>query len=303
MYRFRGKRPYTVNAGWKNTFFFIVLFFMACLPGFLTAQTILPGDGFAPGWMKEGKVRLFQKEDLFNYIDGGAELFHEFGFMSLYVQEYCKGEEELVLELYRMTEPAAALGVYLLKKGHEKSVPGVACRHSGNAFQILAVKGDYFITVRNYSGNDETAASMARLVNRTADTIQSGTPVDLSGLLPKQDLIPESMALFRGPYALEPVFTFGEGDVLLLNGKVFGVLADYQVGDAVITRLIIPYGTEEAARAAFDNLCNNLDSYLEKMRQTSQELVFKDYQGKYGRARFEQNRLTIEIHLPVLPNG
>ncbi len=36
---------------------------------------VLPPDGFAPGWAKADKPRRFQKTDLFNYINGGAELF------------------------------------------------------------------------------------------------------------------------------------------------------------------------------------------------------------------------------------
>jgi len=62
-----------------------------------------PGDEFAPGWRRYQTPMVFSAKDLYGYIDGGAELFFEFGFSELTVQRYRCGERELSLDLYRMT--------------------------------------------------------------------------------------------------------------------------------------------------------------------------------------------------------
>jgi hypothetical protein len=74
---------------------------------------------------------VLAQKDMYGYIDGGAELFFEFGFSELTVQRYRCGERELSLDLYRMTGPDAALAVYLAKKGEERPVPGVEDRNTG----------------------------------------------------------------------------------------------------------------------------------------------------------------------------
>ncbi len=46
-------------------------------------QVCLPEDDFLPQWKKEEKIIRFSPENLFNYINGGSELFLEFGFKEL----------------------------------------------------------------------------------------------------------------------------------------------------------------------------------------------------------------------------
>ncbi len=41
---------------------------------------LIPPDGAAPGWTRAGTQRVYGPGELYNYIDGGAELFLEFGF-------------------------------------------------------------------------------------------------------------------------------------------------------------------------------------------------------------------------------
>ena len=91
----------------------------------------LPGAGFHPGWKPAGKARIYAAKNLYGYINGGAELFLEFGFTGLTVQRYGRGEEKLSLDLYEMVSADAALAVYLAKKGEERPVAGVTGRSTG----------------------------------------------------------------------------------------------------------------------------------------------------------------------------
>jgi hypothetical protein len=114
--------------------------------------------------------------------------------------------------------------------------------------------------------------------------------------------VPGSHRLFRGPYALEPIYTFGEGDVLQLGGRIFGALADYRDGSGrTWTRLVIPYPDAETARQAFRHLRDHLDSYLKVVREGPDRLAFRDYRSEYGQVRREGSLLQLDIHLQVLP--
>ncbi len=261
----------------------------------------MPESGFAPGWIKDGEARHFSQNDLYGHINGGAELFLEFGFEKLTVQHYAKDDAELILDVYRMENPLAALGIYLKKAGKENPVAEIEARNTGNRFQLLALKSEYYIQVSNYAGDQNLHTAMINLMQATLKQIPEKEIKNSWQYLPDKKRIPGSELLIRGPYALQPVYTFGKGDVFQLNGEIFGMLADYEVNGAKKTVIVIPYPDLEKARAVFDHLINNLDPYLETLEKTDDALLFKDFQNKFGLLKLNDAVITAEIHLSEKP--
>jgi hypothetical protein len=263
---------------------------LACIVGgpFAAAQTpasppAIPETTFAAGWAKAGALRTFTGQDLFNQIDGGAELFLEFGFVRLRLQAYARGKSELTLNAYEMESAASALGVYLMKMGQEAPFAGIAARNSSEEVQLTIVKGRYFIQVDNLgevaASRTETVALANAFLTGVADE-PIRAPLDA---LPAEGKRPGSERLIRGPYGLQPYFTFGEGDVLSLGGRIFGALAEYRMADgAAFTRLIIPYPGPEAAAATLDYLKANLDPYIKVTADRPDGFDFVDFQAKKG---------------------
>jgi hypothetical protein len=261
-------------------------------------------DQFAPGWNKSEAMLRFVKNDLYGHIDGGAELFHELGFDELLVQRYTKGEQELSLEIYVMSSNESALGIYLTKCGKERPNPAVKARHTANRTQFTLLRSNYFIQINNTYGDSAIVPDMTTLANRVIERIPEGKPVTLFGLLPKEDLVPGSALLVRGQFGLQPIFTFGPGDILMLNGEVFGVVADYKNKTGVTwTRLLIDYPDTARAQTAFDNLVAKLDNTLVVQHRSADRFSFKDYQSKYGSAVLTGKLLDIHLHLPSDPSA
>ncbi len=76
-------------------------------------------DGI-PGWKRQGPPERFNKEGLYGYIDGGAEIVLQYGFRELAVFKFKPAagpaaSKELVLEIYRMASGEAAFGLYSTK--------------------------------------------------------------------------------------------------------------------------------------------------------------------------------------------
>jgi len=51
----------------------------------------LPEISLLDQWTPDRDPRLYEGEDLFAFINGGAEIYHEYGFERVIVQEYKKG--------------------------------------------------------------------------------------------------------------------------------------------------------------------------------------------------------------------
>ena len=76
----------------RQVLFFAVLLFLGMFR--LTAVTdLLPPAGELPGWSLSGKPEHVEGEDLFLLINGGAEIYHEYGFKQAITGMYKKGDK------------------------------------------------------------------------------------------------------------------------------------------------------------------------------------------------------------------
>lgn len=268
----------------------------------LNAAIQVPPGNFSPGWKKDGSNRIFDHKNLYGHIDGGAELFFEFGFSALNYQRYKNKSDELILEIYEMENSTAALGIYLMKSGQETPLNDIKIRNTGNSYQILIVKGACFVQIYNMNGEQSLVPVMIQLAQKTLENIPETAPVEILKLLPGDSLITGSAKIFRGNYALQAIYTFGSGDVFQLNGKIFGVLGDYHTANSGnVTFLLIPYPNSDAAQKAFRNVQSNLDPYLEVIQKDVNQLIFKDYKSLYGIIKLKEDQIHIKINLISLP--
>jgi hypothetical protein len=248
-----------------------------------TGPPAIPEPGFASGWAKAGPIRTFTGQDLFNQIDGGAELFLELGFAKLRLQGYVRDKSELTLNAYEMESAASALGVYLMKMGRETPFPEITARNSGEEAQVAIVKGRYFIQVDNLGDVPASKAEVVALANTfLAGVSEESVPTQFDAL-PVEGKVAGSERLIRGPYGLQPYFTFGEGDILSLGGRIFGALAEYRMPNgAGFTRLVVLYPDPDTAAAALVYLKANLDTYLTVTGDRPDGFDFVDFQAKKG---------------------
>ena len=253
-----------------------------------TGQTVaappaIPEPGFAPGWAKSGPLRTFTGQDLFNQIDGGAELFLEFGFVKLRLQAYARGKAELTLNAYEMESAASALGVYLMKMGRETPFPEIAARNSCEEIQLTMFKGRYFVQVDNLGEVPAATTEAVALANAfLAGVAKEPGPTPLDSL-PAEGKVAGSERLIRGPYGIQPYFTFGEGDILSQGGRIFGALAAYRMpGGASFTLLIVTYPDPATSAAALAHLKANLDPYIKVAADRPDGFDFVDFQAKKG---------------------
>ena len=277
--------------------FFLVLLAVAAGLFNPPASVTCPESGFYPGWDQSGNVQRFVPETLFNHINGGAELFNEFGFRELTLQRYARKDTEIALEVYEMDRPESALGVYLMKSGRETKQTGIPARHSGGLYQLMIVHSRYYIQIHNFSGDSAAVQVMKELAVRLIHSIPVDPGVDLLERLPRENRVPGSQWIFRGPYGLQPVFTLGDGDILSQKGEYYGVTGDYEKEGELYTRIVVFYPNESTAYSAFQYLSDNLDPFLTVLESGPDFMVFQDYESLYGRVHTKNSTLDIVVRL------
>lgn len=264
-------------------------------------SSLLPPSGYLGTWTVDGKPRVFPGSELYGHIDGGAEIFFEFGFQDATVQRYRSPAGELLVDCYRMSDPLAALGIYLGTCGKETPNPGFADRHTAGRYQLMFVRDRCFVIVNNPAGTPALAPVVAEFARFIAARLPVSGPVTAFDALPRDGLIEGSRRLIRGPLALEAIATLGRGDILQLAGRITAVAGNYSDADGNHTVIVATYPDAQAAAAAFRNLTDKLDPEIKPLAARAARLVFRDYDGTFGVASLSAARLEIQLRLQTQP--
>jgi len=157
------------------------------------------------GWSLTGQSEIYRKDGLFGYIDGGAEIFLQYGFVDLSVNRYRSSaktnpERVITLEIYRMQSPADAFGIFSVRReGNEKISPRIKAAHWIAPTQASLVKGLYFINISSQDGMEDELEAFAAAVSQKINASPE-LPPQLSWL-PPEGLIQESERYIKGELA------------------------------------------------------------------------------------------------------
>lgn len=98
------------------------------------------------------KTESYAGNALFGYIDGGAELYLEYGFKKLGRQEVLYSNEKFVVEIYQMAGPNEAYGVFSVQRFKCIPVDSLSPNTCLSKYQLQAVAGDCYLNIINETG-------------------------------------------------------------------------------------------------------------------------------------------------------
>jgi hypothetical protein len=205
---------------------------------------MLPDSSAAGGWTSR-KTTSFTPEDLWNYIDGAAELYLAYDFQRLVSAEYATtGGDTITVDIYDMGAPMNAFGIY---RAELTGTPaGVKLgSESYELTDLLAFwQGPYYVKLSAVAATPGALkADMQQLARRTAQKITD--PAGAAWMLIR--LPAENRVAYSEKYAR--VDYLGHG--FLTNA----VSASYQVGKSEpVTAFVMVAQDEAAAKEAFDRL-------------------------------------------------
>jgi hypothetical protein len=212
-------------------------------------RAYLPADNAASGWTKDGELQEYEGEELYTYIDGGAEIYQEYGFRRVIIQDYKNAKGKSVsLEIFEMGSPAAAFGMFSFKRSGSGKAVALGAGAELEAYYLNLWKGRFLITLTGFDEAQETIDGLMAVAGSVDSKIRdAGEAPGLIGALPENGLRTGSVKYLRGLLGLNNIYPFYTARGLAFTEAVKGV---YENG---ATLLILDYGTAEArARAWID---------------------------------------------------
>jgi hypothetical protein len=183
---------------------------------------------------------------LYELINGGAEVYHEYGFRRVLAQEYGDQEQRYIaLEIYEMEDPTAAFGIYSLKTGPEgRSIPlGTEAILADHYLNIW--KDRFLLTLSGADADEATREGLVEIGRAVTDKITGAGPrPELTHLLPVEPLSPVKVWYLAGDLALVNLALFAG---LVPLGFTAGTAADY----GEFRLFLLAYGSPELAAKSF----------------------------------------------------
>jgi hypothetical protein len=133
----------------------IISFFLGCLTATAGAQSLPSSIDLSglPG-IEVRATRTFTAESLYGYIDGGAELYLEYGFDTLVVTEIVSEGRDMKIEFYRMKDAEAAFGIFSVSRFRCNGGARLTDHMCRSAYQLQFCKGCYYVSIINDKGTE-----------------------------------------------------------------------------------------------------------------------------------------------------
>jgi hypothetical protein len=279
----------------KRFFVSAILVMPLLLLGFQeTPAKFFPKDGEVEGWIKHRSLRHYRGENLYEYINGGAEIYHEYGFVQVVTQDYANDSgKSISVEIYQMVSPTSAYGMYTFKTDSKGKKILVGSDAQLADYYMNFWQGSFLITLTGFDETEETQKGLLDIAKRVVSRLPAGGEKPrIVSCLPEEDLVNESYKYFVGFLGLRNSHPFFSLNIM---GYEEGVKGDYAGGFSLF---LFRFEGEKESQKAYLAVKGQKDSRGRGMFATTHReylmLVLGDADSVRSKQAFE--RAAQKIH-------
>ena len=191
-------------------------------------QDALPAGDAVAGWHRSEDAKIYDRETLYDHMNGAADLYFTYGFEALAVGRYENGAgAALQVEVYRVATDADAYGLFTYNSFGEPVALGVD-GEIDSGLRLATWQRRTFVQILTQGEvSDETLRAFGRAFLEGLP--EGGQRPVLAEALPEEGMLPGSLRFFRQQMALDNLLWLGSEDVLSLQEDAEGVLARYEI--------------------------------------------------------------------------
>jgi hypothetical protein len=239
-------------------------------------------------WAAAEEDAIYDRKTLYDYMDGGAEVYLAFDFRQVFARKYKgPGGKEIALDIYDMGTPGEAYGIFSCDREDPDAGLG---QDSTYGFGLLRVRqGPYFMVVMSPDeGKDIDAAVHAIGLAALPHLGPPGPSPPLLELLPAGGLKSNRTSFFHGEINLNNRFFIASENILRLEKSTDCVFAEYgtaEEGEGSL--LLVAYPDAAKAEAGFRSF---LAGYMPEAKESG---LVRAESGRWTLARVRERYVTV----------
>ena len=146
------------------------------------------------GWAQQGEIQLYRADNLYEYINGAADLYLTYDFQELQVAEYQNARSAaVVIEIYRFNTADQAFGIYSQERPGQWEYLTIGAQGYQEGPMLNFISNIYYVKISGSDIPDSATAVIKLIATKTAEQLggNPGLPLELK-CFPAADLRPYS---------------------------------------------------------------------------------------------------------------
>jgi hypothetical protein len=219
------------------------------VPADFTLAKALPQD--VSGWRKSRDDEVYDRKNIFDYLDGAGELYLAFDFRFVFVREYARPQSpSIVVEIYQMSSSADAYGVFTQDTDGEPVRFGQEALYGAGLLRFW--KDKVFVRIMA----DRETPEARDVIMKVGGAIEAAVPEagpkpEILGRLPVKGLESPTVRFFHTVISLNSFYFMSNVNILNLSPETRVVMARYKIKDARATLILAEYPSEGRAFSAY----------------------------------------------------
>ena len=243
-------------------------------------ERLLPQGSSVSSWQLSANYH-YLPENLYNYINGAADLFISYGFVKLVGADYTSGagkRENMVVDIYDMGRKLNAFGVFQSKRDPESKSLKIRAGAFGSEKYIFFYKDRFYVEIQTVLPSGKSSDVAMKMAQKVANGIAGDcAPPSELNYLPDASRIPGSEMYITGG----------------ILGHAFldkGLVSDYKIRGGVAKAFVAFFPSKEHAVKALDQY----KSYLDAAGETWQALNGFGERGFFSKEPYHKTILVAQ---------
>ncbi len=211
------------------------------------------------GWTQKGKPDIYNPDNLFEYIDGAADIFLSYDFRELAALTYeNKDKHTFTVDIYRHGDDKNGFGIYSAEKPQKGDFIKVGTQGYYEKGILNFLKGNYYVKMSGFDLGEKDREILMQAANA------------LAGVLKGTTLFPKALELFPKEGKIEGSERYIAENFMGHSFLHSAFLADYEIKGNKYEVFVI--------EAANDTLANQLiGDYLAFLEKKGKTVEKKDH--------------------------
>ena len=213
-------------------------------------------------WTRQDSSATYDRETIFDYIDGAGEVYRSYAFSDVVVAHYTRsGSPSITVELFDMGAQEDAYGVFV--HGREQEEAGIGGGFERKGRVLCFWQNRFYVCVAAEQSAADSQSAVEGIARAIARDLPAGmTRPSIVELLPLDGLVPFSDRFFHLHQSLNYHYYLQRENVLGLSAETDAVLGRYAPGSTYL--LIVRYPSEADAA---DGLASFRELYVQDVAQ------------------------------------
>jgi len=196
----------------------------------------------------------YTPDNLFDYINGGAEMYLSYGLAGMKGRVYsCENLPDVMVDVYEMTEAKNAFGVFTQSRDKEEQTYGQGSQTNRDA--VVFWKDRYYTIISAAKVTPESGEAIRYLASTIDKAIpEKGKIPAIVGCLPKKDLAVAGYTYFHHYIWLNTYYFVADFNILNIDAQTDAVMAKYGPPEQRSYLLMVEYPDKTSAQKAYEQM-------------------------------------------------